>query len=108
MMLGSKYVGPMPYLPRSSEKPTERNFRQPKRLFSDSDVSSIDSTFCWNSKLVLKRRLQTSRVTARTSTMPAWCDATGTIATTLDSSGGEIDLPVASTTLGGVWRLRML
>ena len=35
---------------------------------SESEVSSLETVLPWNSKLVLKRKLQTSRVTARTST----------------------------------------
>src|SRR3954452_25065679 len=107
-MLGSSYEAPAAYLPRSIVNSKERYFRQPKRLFSESDVSSLDSVLCWNSKFVLKRRLHTSRVTARRSTVPGRDDATGTSAITLDSSGWLNDPPVASTTAGRACRFRML
>ena len=68
-------------------KLADRYFRQPNRLFSDSDVSSSVSAFPWYSKLVLNRRLQTSRVTSSRSTWPGFGDTIGRITTTLDSSG---------------------
>ncbi len=91
--LGSKYVGPVHTEARSSEKPNDRYFRQPKRLFSDSDVCSSESVFCWNSKLVLKRRLQTSRVTTRRSTVPGAGETIGRITITVDRSGAGNGTP---------------
>ena len=67
--------------------------RQPNRLFSDSDVWNNVSAFAWYSKLVLKRRLQMSRVTSRRSTCPGIADATGSSTTTLDSSGWPTVFP---------------
>ena len=98
----------MPKRPRSISNRAASCLRQPNRLFSDSAVSSSDSLSRWNSKLVLKRRLHTSRVTASTSTVPGTGDATGTSATMLDTCGAPNRSPFAKNSGGVACRLRTL
>ena len=63
--------------------------RQPKRLFSESETVKVGMSRADNpnSQSLLRRKLHTSRVTIRMSTVPGAAAWMGTMATMLDSGG---------------------